>query len=44
MDSIHRLSGNGLIEECAETWKVTSFGYPAVREALSLNGFLVDVL
>ena len=42
MDSIHRLSGAGLIEECAETWKVTSLGYPSAREALALNGFLVD--
>jgi hypothetical protein len=42
MDSIHRLSGAGLIEECAETWKVTSLGYPSVREALALNGFMVD--
>jgi len=42
MASIHRLSGNGLIEECDETWKVTSLGYPAVREAMVLNGFLVD--
>lgn len=44
MDSIHRLGGAGLIEECDETWKVTALGYPAVREALAMNGYLVDAL
>ena len=42
MDSIHRLCGSGLIEELGETWKVTALGYPAAREALGMNGYLVD--
>jgi hypothetical protein len=45
MESMHRLNGNGLVEENnARVWQVTSLGYPAVREALGMHGFQVDAL
>ena len=40
--SLHGLRSAGLIEQREEFWRVTALGYPAVRQTLKSEGYLVD--
>lgn len=45
IQALHTLRGAGLLEVDQEgIWRVTSLGYPAVRQFLHDEGYLVDVL
>ncbi len=41
--TLHKLQTASLIELTGDRWQVTALAYPAVREALALEGYLVDV-
>ena len=40
--SLHRLRFAGLIEQREKLWRVTALGYPAARQELKSEGYLVD--
>jgi hypothetical protein len=40
--SLHHLRSAGLLEQTEELWRVTALGYPAVRQELKSEGYLVD--
>jgi hypothetical protein len=42
MRAIHILNHAGLIQEVDKRWQVSVLGYPAVRQILSQEGYLVD--
>jgi hypothetical protein len=42
IETIFRLDEEGLVAEDDTVWKVTPRGYPAVRQFLQSNGYLVD--
>lgn len=42
MEMLFRLEGAGLVSRHYDDWRVTPLGYPAVRQFLQANGYLVD--
>lgn len=42
METIYRLEEEGLVGQDDTVWHVTAQGYPAVRQFLQTNGYLVD--
>jgi hypothetical protein len=41
---LDQLNNAGLLEKRGEAWRVAPLGYPAIREALEQEGFLIDAL
>jgi hypothetical protein len=42
--SLHSLHSSGLVEKVKDHWQVTPLGYPAVRQTLKNEGYLVDCM